>query len=451
VILLKKSLILLIIFTLIFTISSNVFADRGSIPFQPGIRIFEPNQQALIAWNGEEEILILSTELYADQDTKVLEVLPLPHEPEIKKSSRDVLRKANELLIADQFKHLLQPLTRSSDNKQIPGGEVKQEVVIGSHDITVVKVLNENTFTDWVNNYLKQKGKDNPVIPKELTETIKRYIDKDYNFFVFDTVDVGPKPYFNEAIYYKFKSDKLYYPLEITKSDHGESSISLLVLTESNLINFHGIQRDKIEFEKGPKLINRDDAEFISSDIADLFASHFTGNNGSEKVKLASWKIVDNLANFDSDLLADYTIPEGGENLTFMGHKYINCMTHPNYPFKTEKTLSSLNGKVEMYLGGTRSLPWYAYSLNGKILFNAVTGEPFGSLENIEEKKLTFEGYSGQGYIWSENFLTKEMEAVEIPNAFFVTDVVGYKFCSGLRVDENGEISGNRNSFWIKR
>ncbi|MGM0603142.1 MAG: DUF2330 domain-containing protein [Bacillota bacterium] len=447
----KKSLILLIIFTLIFTISSYALADRGSIPFQPGIRIFEPNQQALIAWNGEEEILILSTELYADQDTKVLEVLPLPHEPEIKKSSRDVLRKANELLTVDQLKQMLQPVTRSSDSKNLPGGEVKQEVVIGSHDITVVKVLNENTFTDWVNNYLRKKGENNPVIPEELKETIKKYIDKDYNYFVFDTVDVGSKPYFNEAIYYKFKSNKLYYPLEITKSDHGESSVDLLVLTESNLINFHGIQRDKIEFEKGPKLINRDDAEFISSDIADLFTAHFDKNDGSEKVKLSSWKIVDDLANFDSDLLADYTVPEGGKELTFMGHKYINCVDHPNYPFKTEKTISSLHGKAEMYMGGTRSLPWYAYSLNGKILFNAMTGKPFGSLEKIEEKTLTFEGFSGQGYIWSDNFLTKEREAVEISNAFFVTDVVGYKFYSGLRVEENGKISGNRNSFWIKR
>ncbi|RCW50738.1 MULTISPECIES: DUF2330 domain-containing protein [unclassified Halanaerobium] len=447
----KKSLILFIIFALMFTISSYVFADRGSIPFQPAIRIFEPNQQALIAWNGKEEILILSTKLYADQDTKILEVLPLPHEPEIKKSSRNVLRKANELLTLDHSKQLVQPITRSSDSRQLQGGEVKQEVVIGSHDITVVKVLNENTFTNWVNNYLKQKGKDNPVIPEELKKTIKKYIDKDYNFFVFDTVDVGPKPYFNEAIYYKFKSDKLYYPLEITKSDHGESNVSLLVLTESNLINFHGIQRDKIEFEKGPKLINRSDAEFISSDIADLFASHFAKNDGSEKIKLASWKIVDDLTNFDSDLLADYTIPKGGKELIFMGHKYINCVTHPNYPFETEKTLSSLHGKAEMYLGGTRSLPWYAYSLNGKILFNAITGEPLGSLENIEEKTLTFEGYSGQGYIWSENFLTQKMEAVDIPNAFFVTDIIGYKFYSGLRVEEDGQISGNRNSFWKKR
>ena len=40
-------------------------ADCGSIPFKPSIRIFEPTQRALIAFNGREQILILSTDLRA--------------------------------------------------------------------------------------------------------------------------------------------------------------------------------------------------------------------------------------------------------------------------------------------------------------------------------------------------------------------------------------------------
>ncbi len=52
-------------------------ADRGAIPFQPEVTIFEPTQRALIAWNGEEEILILSTDLRASRATKVLEVIAM--------------------------------------------------------------------------------------------------------------------------------------------------------------------------------------------------------------------------------------------------------------------------------------------------------------------------------------------------------------------------------------
>jgi hypothetical protein len=52
-------------FVLLLAAAGRVHADRGAIPFQPEVTIFEPTQRALIAWNGEEEILILSTDLRA--------------------------------------------------------------------------------------------------------------------------------------------------------------------------------------------------------------------------------------------------------------------------------------------------------------------------------------------------------------------------------------------------
>ena len=63
---LKKYLFFLLLF------SVSVYADRGSIPFRPDIRIFEPKQRAMIAWNGEEEILLLTTDMKASDSTEVL-------------------------------------------------------------------------------------------------------------------------------------------------------------------------------------------------------------------------------------------------------------------------------------------------------------------------------------------------------------------------------------------
>jgi len=63
---------------------SNVAADRGMLPIIPGISVYEPGQKAIIAWSGSKEILILSTDVYADESTKVLEVLPLPSKPVVK-------------------------------------------------------------------------------------------------------------------------------------------------------------------------------------------------------------------------------------------------------------------------------------------------------------------------------------------------------------------------------
>src|SRR5512140_110581 len=75
-----------------------VRADRGAIPFRPEVTIFEPTQRALIAWNGEEEILLLSTDLRASRATKVLEVMPFPAEPRVKKGDVAVFRRAVRLI-----------------------------------------------------------------------------------------------------------------------------------------------------------------------------------------------------------------------------------------------------------------------------------------------------------------------------------------------------------------
>ncbi|MEO0185805.1 MAG: DUF2330 domain-containing protein, partial [candidate division WOR-3 bacterium] len=75
-----------------------LFADRGLIPFNPGVTIFEPNQRAIIAWNGEEEILLLSTDLSASDSTMALEILPLPSEPKVKKGDPETFRKAINLI-----------------------------------------------------------------------------------------------------------------------------------------------------------------------------------------------------------------------------------------------------------------------------------------------------------------------------------------------------------------
>ena len=254
----KKIIILIFIIVAFFSITTS--ADRGSIPFIAGIDIFEPNQDALIAWNGEEEILILSTKLYASEPTKVLQVLPLPSEPIVKKSSRDVLKRANEFIFKDLFNELRQPVLRSSE-AEIPAAEIKEEVVIGSHDILVVEVLNQDYFVNWVNDYLKSRGQNNPQIPAQLTRTINNYINRGYNYFVFDTIEVGPEPKLNQAISYVFESKELYYPLEITKSDHGVSEIHQILVVDGTV--FTSDVREVIAFTIGAsRICEHDDVAF---------------------------------------------------------------------------------------------------------------------------------------------------------------------------------------------
>ncbi|MFW6295542.1 MAG: DUF2330 domain-containing protein, partial [Halanaerobium sp.] len=352
----KKTIILTFIIAAIFSITAS--ADRGSIPFTAGVDIFEPSQDALIAWNGKEEILILSTELYASEPTKVLQVLPLPSKPTVKKSSRDILRRANEFIFKEAFNELRQPISRSS-GPETPAAEIKEEVVIGSHDILVVEVLNQNHFVSWVNDYLKEKGENNPKIPDSLQKTINNYIERDYNYFVFDTIEVGPEPEINQAISYQFKSKNLYYPLEITKSDHGISEISLLILTDQNLVNYKGIEQSRIKEKNDQVNLNYADTAYISSNIINLFTKDNSlynednkdsadVTNANKKIKLLNWSIKEDLANFNNDLLVDQKIEKLLENkIVYQGTTYIDCRADQDYPYQVNKNIESISGQVE--------------------------------------------------------------------------------------------------------
>ena len=47
-----------------------VSADRGMIPTSD-VSVYGPGQKAIIAWNGEEEVLILSTDVYTSENSPV--------------------------------------------------------------------------------------------------------------------------------------------------------------------------------------------------------------------------------------------------------------------------------------------------------------------------------------------------------------------------------------------
>lgn len=60
----KIAIRLLVILLLLTLVSS---ADRGLIPFPGHVRIDESGQNAIVAWNGDEEVLILSTDVKSSE------------------------------------------------------------------------------------------------------------------------------------------------------------------------------------------------------------------------------------------------------------------------------------------------------------------------------------------------------------------------------------------------
>jgi hypothetical protein len=276
-------------------------ADRGSIPFKPHVQIFEPTQRAMLAWSGDDEILLLTTDLSASEPTKILEVMPFPSEPKVKKGDTETFRRATALINAKLA--LPGPRARNGAGRsksapaRKPAGEITFHEKIGAHDISTAHVLDAERFVEWVNEYLKKSGVDNPVIPGAMTKNVDAYISEGYAWFVFDVVELDDQLKTNEAIQYRFRTDALYYPLRISQTFQGDTSIELLILTPRLLSRFMGIPIERVELRHKPIAMTAPELRSLNKDMDDLLGHR-------NRMKLRIWRLRGALASFDKDLVA---------------------------------------------------------------------------------------------------------------------------------------------------
>ena len=277
-------------------------ADRGAIPFQPEVTIFEPTQRALIAWNGEEEILILSTDLRASRATKVLEVMPFPAEPRVKKGDVAVFRRAVRLINAKirPPAPMAAGYSRGMDHASAetpPPGEITFHERIGAHDVSVARVVSGDGFVEWVNDYLRRASVGNPVIPPRVRKAVQEYLDDGFCWFAFDVVSLENRFKTLEALQYRFPSTAMFYPVKISRSNQGQTSMELLVLTPHLLGSFTGIPRSQIELRHEPVSLSSAEVRSLDKGMDDLL-------DHREDVKLRIWRVQGEFSSFDRDIIA---------------------------------------------------------------------------------------------------------------------------------------------------
>lgn len=248
------------------------FADRGMVPISD-VSIYGPGQKAIIAWNGEEEILIISTDVYASGDSVVLEMLPLPAEPQrIEEGDFASFSRIEELMEEhlpsswwDRFRADVQGLEE--------GVKIVFHQKIGAHDITVVQVNDVTELIHWAQDFLAQRGMEHDISSPKLESVVGRYVEEGMEFFVFDLIEVTSDPESIEPIAYQFETDFLYYPLVISSLASGETEITLFLLTPG-VINLAELPRgmhvglhygQPVQFE-----LNGGELQSIDSEIAEL-------------------------------------------------------------------------------------------------------------------------------------------------------------------------------------
>jgi hypothetical protein len=252
----KKIITLIGIFTLVyFLVTTTAIAD-GCYFSEEYFRLNEPLQKAVIYWNGETEIMILSSSVRADNLTDFAWIVP------IISTTIPNVTAGNISLFEDLVRYFLKPSPRnpysifSTDNNKMNNVTVIEIKEIDIYDIIIIKASNTTDLTDWLleNNF---------KIPEESYDILEGYVNQDNCYFVINKIDLknrfrdviedlenGTKPSdipnyknYSDTLFdlrngmstpleFKFTPPEPYYPLTISSFSKGYGSIQIYVIAE---------------------------------------------------------------------------------------------------------------------------------------------------------------------------------------------------------------------------
>ena len=217
---------------LILSLLHMAMADRGMI-IPGGVSVYEPGQKAVIAWDGENEVLILSTDVWASDNTWALELLPLPSQPASPEAgSFDSFTAVQNLL----WKYTADVYAARGYNAPASAPlEVIFHENIGAHDVAVVRATSAGELIDFAENALAGKENAEGVSWSGLEGLAASYLQRGMSYWVIDLIDLSDHSKSREPIVYTFKSDYLYFPLEISSLASGQTEITLFTFTNDNL------------------------------------------------------------------------------------------------------------------------------------------------------------------------------------------------------------------------
>jgi hypothetical protein len=218
-------------------------ADRGSwhMSTEP-VTLTESGQRAIIGWDGQTQVLCLATDVSASKETTVIEFLPLPSKPNVTLGNREAFEAVEKVLSRRDVRFFKKGVRFGKGDRGLSEGTEPFQITfhqrLGAHDITIVKVNRPDEFADWVQEKAKTLTEGQVSLPDSIRKLIAKYLNEYHcPYFVFDVVEVGPDRQSVEPIIYEFKSPVVFYPLEISSTFHGQTSIDLIVFAEDVINN----------------------------------------------------------------------------------------------------------------------------------------------------------------------------------------------------------------------
>jgi hypothetical protein len=210
-----------------------VHADRGLIPVTASVSIYEPGQKAILAWNGHEQIMILSTNVVSGGETLLLEVMPLPSQPAVEAASVQSFEEIQNLIYGEGTSLYHFGTRNDATSKTV---EVVFNEQIGAHNITVVKAANTAELVDWADTFLAGSGLTQQISLGKFESAVRAYMSRGFRYYALDLITVSPAEKSVEPLLYRFNSSFLYYPLLITSPVVGNTDITLFLLTKGKVV-----------------------------------------------------------------------------------------------------------------------------------------------------------------------------------------------------------------------
>jgi len=298
----KVKIAVLVLFILVFLALPIVFADKGGFSISSSSeRVSETGQKTIIAWNGTNEMLILSTDVRSSSESEVVEIMPLPSNPTISKGEKQSFLKVTELV--NTYLAVMSPPKRIWSFSHELGGSTKQSTpkitimfqeAIGVHYLTVVKAEEAGDLIWWLENFLEEEGY-NTELSSNLEELFSYYIQNKMNFFVIDMIETNSTVKTVDPLTYEFESSKLYYPLRISTLFSGDTYISLFTIT-NNELNGDSIIREGFD-KKAQFQIKQEALAEIHANMTKLFSSN---------PYICYFRFNGALESFDSDISAGF-------------------------------------------------------------------------------------------------------------------------------------------------